>query len=59
MCIRDRSSWGPAYYGLAGSESHAEELTESLQAMLDETGGGDAFYSRPDNRGAVIKVSGG
>ena len=54
-----QSSWGPAYYGLAASTSQAVELTESLQAMLDETGGGDAFYSRPDNRGARIKVSGG
>jgi beta-ribofuranosylaminobenzene 5'-phosphate synthase len=54
-----QSSWGPAYYGLAESESHAEELIGSLQAMLDETGGGDAFFSRPDNRGAEIRVTGG
>jgi beta-ribofuranosylaminobenzene 5'-phosphate synthase len=54
-----QSSWGPAYYGLAESESQALELTGSLQAMLDETGGGDAFYSRPDNMGAQISVTGG
>ena len=54
-----QSSWGPAYYGLAESESHAVELRDSLQVMLDETGGGDAFYSRPDNRGAQVTVSGG
>lgn len=54
-----QSSWGPAYYGLAKSESYAVELRDSLQAMLDETGGGDAFYSRPDNRGAQVTVSGG
>jgi beta-ribofuranosylaminobenzene 5'-phosphate synthase len=54
-----QSSWGPAYYGLAESTSQAVELTESLQDMLDKTGGGDAFYSRPDNSGARIKVAGG
>ena len=53
-----QSSWGPAFYGLAESESHAVELRDGLQAMLDGTGGGDAFYSRPDNRGAQIGVSG-
>ncbi len=54
-----QSSWGPAYYGLAESESHAVRLRDGLQAMLDETGGGDAFYSRPDNKGAQIRVTGG
>jgi beta-ribofuranosylaminobenzene 5'-phosphate synthase len=54
-----QSSWGPAYYGLAENERHAESLMKSLQVMLDETGGGDAFYSCSDNMGAEIKVSGG
>ncbi|MBN2334352.1 GHMP kinase [Candidatus Bathyarchaeota archaeon] len=54
-----QSSWGPAYYGLAENEAQARELNEGLQELLDGSGGGDSFYTRPDNDGAEITVTGG
>lgn len=54
-----QSSWGPALYGLAESQSHAEELRDSLREFLNRgSESGDAFISRPNNMGAEITVKG-
>jgi len=53
-----QSSWGPAFYGLVDGEMKAREITESLREFLTTEGRqGEAFYVRPDNKGAVITVT--
>lgn len=53
-----QSSWGPAFYGLADGEVHAEEISRRLYRFLNSNGRhGEAFVVRPDNRGAVVSVT--
>lgn len=53
-----QSSWGPAFYGLVDGETHARDVTDSLGEFLTSNGReGEAFYTRPNNNGAVIKVA--
>jgi beta-RFAP synthase len=47
-----QSSWGPAVYGLAGSEEHGRELARRLA----DDAGVAAEVVRFDNRGAVVEV---
>ena len=52
-----QSSWGPAFYGLAEGERQARTLASRLEGFLNSGGrSGEAFYARPDNEGAVVKV---
>jgi beta-ribofuranosylaminobenzene 5'-phosphate synthase len=52
-----QSSWGPAFYGLADGETHAEEISWRLDDFLNSEGRhGKAFVAQPDNRGAVVTV---
>jgi beta-RFAP synthase len=52
-----QSSWGPAFYGLVMGEEQAQTLTGRLERFLNSNGrSGEAFYARPDNKGAVVKV---
>lgn len=52
-----QSSWGPAFYGLADGENHAEEISRRLDGFLNsESRRGEAFVARPDNRGAVVTI---
>lgn len=52
-----QSSWGPAFYGLADGEVHAEEISKRLDRFLNRGGrSGQVFVARPDNRGAVVTV---
>jgi len=54
-----QSSWGPAFYGLVNGETQTREITESLGAFLATDGmRGRAFYTRPDNNGAMVTVAG-
>jgi beta-RFAP synthase len=48
-----QSSWGPAVYGLVGSEQQGRELARRLEPEL---GGGRAELVRFDNRGARVEV---
>jgi beta-RFAP synthase len=52
-----QSSWGPAFYGLVEGEEQAQTLTGKLERFLNSRGRiGEAFYARPDNKGAVVTV---
>jgi beta-ribofuranosylaminobenzene 5'-phosphate synthase len=50
-----QSSWGPAVYGLVGSEQQGRELARRLEPELG--GGGRAEVVRFDNRGARVEVA--
>jgi beta-ribofuranosylaminobenzene 5'-phosphate synthase len=50
-----QSSWGPAVYGLVGSEQHGRELARRLEPELG--GGGRAEVVRFENRGARVDVA--
>lgn len=50
-----QSSWGPALYGLAESESHGKELAEGMEDfMRSNSHKGIIYTTRADNQGAVI-----
>jgi beta-RFAP synthase len=49
-----QSSWGPAVYGLVGSEQKGRELARDLEGEL--AGGGRAELVSFDNRGARVHV---
>jgi beta-ribofuranosylaminobenzene 5'-phosphate synthase len=48
-----QSSWGPAVYGLVGSEAQGSEIARGLEAELGA--GGRAEVVRFDNRGARVE----
>ena len=50
-----QSSWGPAVYGLVGSEQQGQEIARGLEAELGA--GGRAEVVRFDNRGARVEVA--
>ena len=50
-----QSSWGPAVYGLVGSEQQGHEVVRGLEAELGA--GGRAEVVRFDNRGARVEVA--
>ena len=50
-----QSSWGPAVYGLVRGSEAARHLRKDVQSFLAGLGGGQAFWVRPRNRGAVIR----
>jgi beta-ribofuranosylaminobenzene 5'-phosphate synthase len=48
-----QSSWGPAVYGIVGSEQHGDDLARRLETEID--GGARAEVVRFDNRGARVE----
>jgi beta-ribofuranosylaminobenzene 5'-phosphate synthase len=50
-----QSSWGPAAYGVVGSEQEGQELARSLEAELGPGGGAEVVQF--DNAGARVEVS--
>jgi beta-ribofuranosylaminobenzene 5'-phosphate synthase len=50
-----QSSWGPAVYGLVGSEQQGHDVVRGLEPELG--GGGRAEVVRFDNRGARVEVA--
>jgi beta-RFAP synthase len=50
-----QSSWGPAVYGVVGSEEHGHELARRLEGELGA--GGRAEVVGFDNRGARVEVA--
>ena len=50
-----QSSWGPALYGLADGEKHADKLLEEMNRFLNaDSNVGSAFVTSVDNKGAQI-----
>ncbi|MBD3206761.1 hypothetical protein GF319_10530 [Candidatus Bathyarchaeota archaeon] len=50
-----QSSWGPAFYGLAQDQKHAEQLSNGLRDFFeDEHIAGNSFISKPQNTGAIV-----
>ena len=52
-----QSSWGPTVYGLVQGRPRAEKLKLQVNALLQETVGGQVFCVSPNNRGAYIKIT--
>jgi len=52
-----QSSWGPTVYGLAYGEAEAKKLSVSTQRFLQESVGGQVFFTKANNKGAYIKSS--
>ena len=50
-----QSSWGPAVYGLVGSEEQGQEVVRGLEGDLGA--GGRAEVVRFENRGARVEVT--
>jgi beta-ribofuranosylaminobenzene 5'-phosphate synthase len=50
-----QSSWGPAVYGLIEGQGRARRLAKEVQLFLKNSGGGQVFCVRPQNRGATVK----
>jgi beta-ribofuranosylaminobenzene 5'-phosphate synthase len=51
-----QSSWGPAVYGLVGSEEQGQVVARGLEAELGD-GGGRVEVVRFDNRGARVEAT--
>lgn len=48
------SSFGPAIYGFSDSRIQSKKIQKDVQNMLDDTVGGRAIITRPNNTGAKI-----
>jgi len=51
-----QSSFGPSTFGLVQGEDEARKLRDFVADLLEETSGGDAFYTSANNGGATIKI---
>ena len=51
-----QSSWGPAVYGIVGSQASGEQVAARARAAVGP--GGSVYCSRFDNEGARIVVDG-
>jgi len=51
-----QSSFGPSTFGLVQGEDEAGKLRDLVADFLEETSGGDVFYTSANNRGATIKI---
>ena len=49
-----QTSWGPTIYGIVDGKNQAEILTKELNEYLAKNGGGEVFYTKANNVGAVI-----
>jgi beta-ribofuranosylaminobenzene 5'-phosphate synthase len=49
-----QTSWGPTIYGIVDRQSEAETLSKELKDYLAKKGGGEIFYTKANNVGAVI-----
>lgn len=50
-----QTSWGPTFYGIVEGQKEAETLTGELEEFLAKNGGGQVFYTKANNVGAVIE----
>jgi len=51
-----QSSWGPTFYGLTRGIKQARKLQSYVQAFLKRETGGEAFYTKANNKGAYIRL---
>ncbi len=49
-----QSCWGPTFYAIVKGEDQAKLLTKEISQYVSDVGGGEAFYSTPNNSGAQI-----
>lgn len=49
-----QTSWGPTIYGIVDGKNKAEILAKELEDYLAKNGGGEVFYAKANNVGAVI-----
>jgi beta-ribofuranosylaminobenzene 5'-phosphate synthase len=49
-----QTSWGPTIYGIVDRQTEAETLKKELKNYLAKNGGGEVFYTKANNVGAVI-----
>jgi beta-ribofuranosylaminobenzene 5'-phosphate synthase len=50
-----QTCWGPTFYGIVDDEGVAKKLVDKLEDLMEKEGGGTAFYTKPDNKGASVK----
>jgi beta-ribofuranosylaminobenzene 5'-phosphate synthase len=50
-----QSSWGPTVYGLAHGKVEAKKLAFTIKTFLQESVGGQVFFTAANNKGAYIK----
>jgi beta-ribofuranosylaminobenzene 5'-phosphate synthase len=51
-----QSSWGPAFYGVTQKEK-AKKLEAKIKAFLKKSADGQVFITKPNNKGAYIKIT--
>jgi len=51
-----QSSWGPTFYGLVQGKNQARKLQSYVQAFLSKRDGGQAFFTKANNRGAYVRI---
>jgi beta-ribofuranosylaminobenzene 5'-phosphate synthase len=49
-----QTCWGPTFYGLVDNVGTAKKIVGELDKLLENDGGGDVFYTTPNNNGASI-----
>jgi beta-ribofuranosylaminobenzene 5'-phosphate synthase len=49
-----QTCWGPTFYGLVDDEGTAKNIVGKLHKFLDGEGGGETFYTTPNNQGASM-----
>jgi beta-RFAP synthase len=52
-----QSSWGPTVYGLVHGEAEAKKISVSTKSFLQESVGGQVFFTTANNKGAYIKTT--
>jgi beta-ribofuranosylaminobenzene 5'-phosphate synthase len=52
-----QTCWGPTFYTIVKGEKTAKMLHNEMKQYILETGGGEAFYTKSNNRGANISYT--
>lgn len=52
-----QTCWGPTFYTIVEGEDKAKTLYNIMKKYISETGGGEVFYTKPNNTGATITVT--
>jgi len=47
-----QTCWGPTFYSIVDGEKKANMIQDELRQYMLSVGGGDVFYTKPNNRGA-------
>lgn len=49
-----QTCWGPTFYGLVDNGHTAKKIVKKLDEFLGKNGGGEVFYTTPNNQGASM-----